>query len=207
MGPAGSQGGPRRGHLPLYRWRSEVAQRSFAGSAYLRCDDRSARSQAAVRRRIRVFGLKFHRQRRNLAAHCRLRLQVGPPRDSRPKRREEDLRHHVRRQRLARPGGQSRPAWNAGLASPRERPPGCPVTPDITGRAAGVDVRRLTDRRAGGGRRRRWLPRAQPTRVRQGSRSRVVPPSGRACGCAAAINAAAAARTSAVRDWSAGDLQ
>ena len=55
------QGGARRRHLPLHGRRQNVAPRAFAGSAHLRCDDRSTGRQTALRRRIRIFGMAIVR--------------------------------------------------------------------------------------------------------------------------------------------------
>ncbi len=77
-----------------------------------------ARSEAALHLRLRPGGVPLRRPRRDVDAHPRLQLQVGPPRDARPERRLEGLRHHLRRQRVARPCGR-RPERDRGRRAPR----------------------------------------------------------------------------------------
>ena len=57
----------------------------------------------ALRLRLRPGRVPLGRPRRHVGAHPRLQLQVGPAGRPRPPGRLEDLRHHLRRQRLARP--------------------------------------------------------------------------------------------------------
>ena len=65
-------------------------------------------SSQSLRVGLRPVGPALRGPRPDLDAHPRVQLQVGPPRHSRSPRSRERLRHDVRRQRLARPGGGGR---------------------------------------------------------------------------------------------------
>ena len=108
LGVGGDAPGRRHGrrHLPQHRRRRHVASRLHRGAARLRRDDRSPRSEADVRRRLRPGRVPLRRPRRDVDADPGLQLQVGPARDPRPEGRLEGLRHHLRRQRVARPRGR-----------------------------------------------------------------------------------------------------
>ncbi len=108
LGVGGDAPGRRHGrrHLPQHGRRRHVASRLHRGAARLRRDDRSPRSEADVRRRLRPGRVPLRRPRRDVDADPGLQLQVGPARDPRPEGRLEGLRHHLRRQRVARPRGR-----------------------------------------------------------------------------------------------------
>ena len=101
--------------------RRDLAPRAARRAARLRRDRRSSRPDRALRERVRPGGLPLGRPRRDLDAHPRLQLQVGPARDPRPARPVEDLRHDLRRQRLAR-ARRRRPERGGGRGAVRPSP-------------------------------------------------------------------------------------
>ena len=102
-----------RRDLPEHRRRRDVASRLHRGAARLRRDRRPAGPEGALRRRLRPGRVPLDGPGRDVDPDPGLQLQVGPARHPRPRGPVEDLRHHVRRQRLARPRGR-RPGLDRG---------------------------------------------------------------------------------------------
>ncbi len=59
------------------KWRHVLSQDQHVYDVTIDPRDR----QTALRRGIRIFGMAIVRSRRNLEAHCRIRFQMGTPRD------------------------------------------------------------------------------------------------------------------------------
>ena len=146
-----------RRHLPQHRRRRDVASRLHRGPARLRRDRRPARPEACSTPAASTRPRSAPSDRGETWTRIRgFNFKWGQRVDPRPAGRLEDLRHHLRRQRLARPRGR-RPDRHGGR---RPAPAPRPSAPRAR-RASSSSSRRTSSART----RSRWRSRGRRARA------------------------------------------